>query len=127
MHALHLLLLCSRHQQPLLYKRLQLHLLPRPHQLCALRQVVVQFLLLQAAAAQFHLHLVALVALVTRVQGVLLLRDQSALQQVVPVVAQVLALVACRVQRLVVALLALVALCVLRRGAVLDLLVQVLV
>jgi hypothetical protein len=70
---------------------------------------------------------VALVALVTRVQGVLLLRDQSALQQVVPVVAQVLALVACRVQRLVVALLALAALCVLRLRAVHVRVVRVLV
>jgi len=70
---------------------------------------------------------VALVAPVTRVQVVLLLRDQSALQQVVRVAVQVLAPVVCLALRLVVALLALVVLCVRRLPAVLDLLVRVLV
>jgi hypothetical protein len=120
----------SQHQQHLLRSRLRqqrLHLLCRAHQLFALRQVVVQFLHHQAAAAQFHLHLVALVAPVTRVQVVLLLRDQSALQQVVRVAVRVLALAVCLAQHLVVALLALVVLCVRRLPAVLDLLVRVLV
>ena len=128
MHVPHL----SHSQRPqdllrLLHSQHQQHLLRRAHQVFALRQVVVQFLHHQAAAAQFHLHLVALVALVTRVQVVLLLRDQSALQQVVRVAVQVLAPAVCLAQHLVVALLALVALCVLRRRAVLDLLVRVLV
>lgn len=137
MHPLHsqrpqdlLRLLHSQHQQHLLRSRLRqqrLHLLRRAHQVFALRQVVVQFLHHRAAAAQFRLHLVALDARVTRVQVVLLLRDQSALQQVVRVAVQVLALVACRVQHLVVALLALADRCVLRLRAVLDLLVRVLV
>ena len=124
-------LLCSQHQQQRLLRsqlrQQQLHLLRRAHQLLALLQAVVQFLLLPAAAAQFRLHPVALVALVTRVRVVLLLRDQSALQQVVRVAVQVLAPAVCLAQHLVVALLALVALCVLRRRAVLDLLVRVLV
>jgi hypothetical protein len=89
--------------------------------------VVVQFLHHQAAAAQFRLHLVALVALVTRVRVVLLLLDQSALQQVVRVAVQVHALAVCLAPRLVAALLALVVLCVRRLRAVLVRVVQVLV
>ena len=129
-HQQHLLLLLrSQHQQHLLHSRLlqQLRLLPRAHQLFALRQVVVQFLHHQAAAVQFHLHLVGLVALVTQVRVVLLLRGQSALQQADRVAVQVLALVACRVQRLVVALLALGARCVLRLRAALVRVVRALV
>ena len=104
-----------------------MRLLRRAHRRRALRQVVVQFLHHQAAAAQFRLHLVALVVLVTRVQVVLLLRDQSALQQVVQVAVQVHALAVCLALRLVAARLALVVRCVLRLQAVLDLLVRVLV
>jgi len=123
----------SQHQQHLLHlshSRLlqqRLRLLRRAHQLFALRQVVVQFLHHQVAAAQFRLHLVALVVLVTRVLVVLLLRDQSALQQVVRVAVQVLAPAVCLALRLVVVLLALVVLCALRLRAVLVQVVRVLV
>jgi len=70
---------------------------------------------------------VALVALVTRVQVVLLLRDQSALQQVVRVAVQVLAPAVCLALRLVVVLLALVARCVLLHRVALVQAVRVLV
>ena len=120
-------LLHSQHPQHLLHSQHQLLLLRRAHQQLALRLVVVQFLHHQAAAAQFRLHLVALDARVTRVQVVLLLRDQSALQQVVRVAVQVHALAVCLAPRLVVALLALVVLCVLRLQVALVLVAQVLV
>jgi hypothetical protein len=127
-HPQHLLhLLRSQHQQHLLHSQRQLLLLRRAHQQLAQRLVVVQFLHHQAAAAQFRLHLVALVALVTRVRVVLLLLDQSALQQVVRVAVQVHALAVCLAPRLVAALLALVVLCVRRLRAVLVRVVQVLV
>jgi hypothetical protein len=140
LHALHLLrsqhrqhllhLLRSLHQQHLLRSqhRLQrLLLLYRAHQLFALRQVVVQFLLRLAAAAQFRLHLVALVVPVIQVQVVLHSRDQLALQLVVQVAVQVHAPAVCLALHLVEALLAQAVLCVLRLRAALVRVVQVLV
>lgn len=98
----------------------------RAHQLLALHQVAVQFLLLQVAVAQFLLRQVARVALATRVQ-IVLLRDLLVQQQVDQVAAQVHAQVGYLELRLVVVQSELVDQCVLRPQVVLDLLVRALV
>ena len=105
----------------------QLRQLRQLHQLLALHQVAVQFLLLQVAVAQFRLRQVARVALVTRVQVVLLLRDQLVQQLVDQVAVQVHAQVVCLELRLVVVRSELVDQCVLRPQVVLVRVVQVLV